>query len=132
MKPIPDEIYIQIYYFAKFKRFANLKNPKTYNEKLNWLKLHDRNPLYTTLVDKYEVKEYVASIIGKEYIIPTIGVWEHFDDINFDQLPNQFVLKCTHDSEGIVIVKDKNKLDIKAVKKKIEDSLKFQFYYIGR
>lgn len=129
---LPDKLYIQIYYFSHFKKFADLKNPTTYNEKLNWLKLHDRNPLYTTLVDKCEVKKYVASIIGKEYIIPTIGVWEHFDDIDFDQLPNQFVLKCTHDSEGVVIVKDKSKLDRKTAKKKLEDSLKLQFYYIGR
>lgn len=127
-----DELYIQIYYFSHFKRFANLRKPKTYNEKLNWLKLHDRNPLYTTLVDKYEVKKYVEPIIGKEHIIPTLGVWEDFDDIDFDKLPNQFVLKCTHDSEGIVIVRDKSKLDKAAVKEKIEAALKQNFYYIGR
>lgn len=69
---LPDYIYIQLYYFAYFKRFANLKNPKTYNEKLNWLKLYDRNPKYTKLVDKYEVKEYIKEQIGEEYIIPTI------------------------------------------------------------
>lgn len=129
---IPDKAYIQIYYFSHFKRLANLKNPKTYNEKLNWLKLHDRNPLYTHLVDKYEAKEYVAEIIGNEYIIPTFGVWEHFDDINFDALPNQFVLKCTHDSEGLVIVKDKSRMDKIAAKDKIEAALKLNFYYIGR
>lgn len=132
MQFIPDSLYIQIYYFAHFKKFCNLKKPNTYNEKLNWLKLHDRNPLYTTLVDKYEAKEYVAQIIGNEYIIPTLGVWDSFDDIDFDKLPNQFVLKCTHDSEGLVIVKDKNKLDKKAAKEKIEAALKQNFYYIGR
>lgn len=104
----------------------------TYNEKLNWLKLHDHNPLYTTLVDKYEAKKYIARIIGNEYIIPTLGVWNSFDDIDFDRLPNQFVLKCTHDSEGLVIVKDKSKLDKKAAKEKIEAALKQNFYYIGR
>ena len=129
---IPDEAYIQLYYFSHFKHFANLNNPKTYNEKLNWLKLHDRNPLYTILVDKYEVKEYVGKAIGEEYIIPTLGVWEHFDDIDFDQLPDQFVLKCTHDSEGLVIVKDKGKLDKAAAREKIEAALKVNFYYIGR
>ena len=127
-----NSLYIQIYYFAHFKKFCNLKKPNTYNEKLNWLKLHDHNPLYTTLVDKYEAKEYVAQIIGNEYIIPTLGVWDSFDDIDFDKLPNQFVLKCTHDSEGLVIVKDKNKLDKKAAKEKIEAALKQNFYYIGR
>lgn len=103
---LPDALYIQLNYFAHFKKFANLKKPVTYNEKLNWLKLHDHNPLYTTLVDKYEVK--ICRKNNRGYIIPTLGVWEHFEDINFEALPNQFVLKCTHDSEGLVIVKDKN------------------------
>lgn len=132
MRFIPDSIYIQIYYFAHFKKFCDLKKPSTYNEKLNWLKLHDHNPLYPTLVDKYEAKEYVARIIGNEYIIPTLGVWDTFDDIDFEKLPNQFVLKCTHDSEGLVIVKDKKKLDKNAAKEKIEAALKQNFYYIGR
>lgn len=132
MRALPDELYIQIYYFAHFKKFCNLKNPKTYNEKLNWLKLHDRNPLYTTLVDKYEVKEYVAKLIGDQYIIPTLGVWDSFDQIDFDKLPEQFVLKCTHDSEGLVIVRDKSKLDRAAAKGTIEAALKQNFYYIGR
>lgn len=129
---MPDKWYIQMYYFAHYKKFCNLKNPITYNEKLNWLKLHDHNPIYTTLVDKYEVKEYVARIIGNEYIIPTLGAWDSFDEIDFDKLPDQFVLKCTHDSEGLVIVKDKNRLDKKAAKEKIETALKQNFYYIGR
>lgn len=132
MRFIPDSIYIQIYYFAHFKKFCDLKNPNTYNEKLNWLKLHDHNPVYPTLVDKYEAKEYVARIIGNEYIIPTLGVWDTFDDIDFEKLPNQFVLKCTHDSEGLVIVKDKKKLDKNVAKEKIEAALKQNFYYIGR
>lgn len=129
---LPDRMYIQIYYFAHFKCFANLRTPQTYNEKLNWLKLYDRNPLYTKLVDKYEVKEYVASVIGREYIIPTLDVWNHFDDIDFDELPDQFVLKCTHDSEGLVIVRDKSNMDKAAAKEKIEAALKQNFYYIGR
>ena len=132
MKFIPDKMYLQIYYFSRFKKFIDFKNPKTYNEKLNWLKINDRNPLYTKLVDKYEVKEYVTNLIGEEYIIPTIGVWNNFDEIDFSKLPNQFVLKCTHDSEGLVIVKDKSKLDIKSVKEKLTNSLKNNFYYIGR
>ena len=129
---IPDKAYIQIYYFARFKKFANIKSPETFNEKLQWLKLYDHNPLYTKLVDKYEVKKYVADIIGDKYIIPTLGVWDNFDDIDFDSLPNQFVLKCTHDSEGIVIVKDKNSFDFMKAKSIICDALKHNFYYIGR
>lgn len=129
---LPDDLYIQLNYFAHFKKFCNLKNPVTFNEKLNWLKLHDRNPMYTRIVDKYEAKKYVADIIGNEYIIPTLGVWDRFDDIDIDTLPDQFVLKCTHDSEGLVIVKDKCKLDKVAAKEKIEAALAQNFYYIGR
>jgi hypothetical protein len=132
LRILPDTVYIQLYYFAHFRKFCNLKNPGTYNEKLNWLKLHDRNPDYIKMVDKYDAKEYVASILGDEYIIPTLGVWDNFEDIDFSKLPNQFVLKCTHDSEGLVIVKDKNQLNIPLAKKKIESALKCNFYYIGR
>ena len=106
----------------------DLDNPKTFNEKLQWLKLHDRKPEYTRMVDKYEAKLYVAEKIGEEYIIPTLGVWERFDDIDFDSLPDQFVLKCTHDSGGLVICKDKSKLDLKGAKKKINKSLKRNYF----
>ncbi len=129
---LPDKLYLQIYYFAQFKKFINFKNPKTYNEKLNWLKINDRNPEYTKMVDKYEAKRYVSNIIGEEYIIPTIGIWDKFDEIDFDRMPNQFVLKCTHDSEGLVIVKDKSKLNITKAKEKIEEAMKYNFFYIGR
>ena len=110
----------------------NLDNPRTFNEKLQWLKLYDRKDIYTKMVDKYEAKKYVADIIGKGYIIPTIGIYDKFDDINFSELPNQFVIKCTHNSGGLVIVKDKKKLDIKGVKRKINRSLKRKYYYHGR
>lgn len=129
---LPDSLYIQLYYFGAFRKFCGLKNPHTYNEKLNWLKLNDRNPLYTTLVDKYEVKQWVAERIGEEYIIPTLGVWNNFDEIDFDQLPNQFVLKCTHDSEGLAIVKDKRKFDRTTAKANIQNALRYDFFYIGR
>lgn len=109
----------------------DLENPKTYNEKLQWLKLHDRNPDYTTMVDKFAVKKYVADKIGEQYIIPTLGVWDRFEDIDFDKLPNQFVLKCTHDSGGIAICKDKANFDFKAAKKKINKSLRTNYYYSG-
>jgi len=111
----------------------NLDNPQTFNEKLQWLKLHDHNPLYTTLVDKYEVKQYIKEKLGEEYVIPIIGgPWTSVDDINFNELPNQFVLKCTHDSGGIVICRDKTKLDVEAAKKKLKKALKTKFYYGSR
>ena len=131
-KILPDSIYIKYLYKKIMKKRLNLKNPKTFNEKLQWLKLHDRKEIYTTMVDKYEAKKYVASIIGEEYIIPTLGVYDSFDDIDFSKLPNQFVIKCTHDSGGLVIVKEKNKLNIKEARKKINRSLKNNFYYNGR
>lgn len=129
---ISDEVFIKAYYYNVFHRPIDLKNPQTFNEKLQWLKLYDRNPEYTTMVDKYAVKQYVADKIGEEYIIPTLGVWNHFDEIDFKKLPNQFVLKCTHDSGGLVICKDKSKLDFKAAKQKIEESLKHNYYLSGR
>jgi hypothetical protein len=93
----------------------NLDNPKTYNEKLQWLKLHDRKPEYMTMVDKYEAKLYVSKIIGEDYIIPTIAVYNNVEAIDFESLPDQFVLKCTHDSGGVVICEDKANLDIDSV-----------------
>jgi hypothetical protein len=110
----------------------NLKEPKTFNEKIQWLKLHDRRQEYTQLVDKYEVKKIVAEKIGEQYIIPTLGVWNHFDEINFDALPNQFVLKCTHDSGSIVIVKDKAQLNKAEARKILEEGLGRNYYYSGR
>lgn len=127
-----DDVYLKRMFEIAMGYELNLDNPQTYNEKLQWLKLHDHNPRYTTMVDKYVVKDYVASIIGKDYIIPTLGVWDKFDDIDFNALPNQFVLKCTHDSGGLVICKDKNKFDINSAAKKINKSLKRNFYYYGR
>ena len=108
LKWLPDELFLKIMFRLKIGVWPNLKNPKTFNEKIQWLKLHDRNPLYTRLVDKYEVRQYVKDMIGEEYLIPLLGVWDNFDDIDFDALPNQFVLKCTHDSGGLVICKDKS------------------------
>lgn len=129
---MPDEMFLKLKYRGTIGHRLNLDSPKTFNEKLQWLKLHDRKPIYTTMVDKYAVKKYVAERIGKQYIIPTLGVWKHFDDIDFDKLPNQFVLKCTHDSGGLVICKDKEKFDIQAARKKITKSLKTNYYYNGR
>lgn len=127
-----DKTYLSIAFKIRMGKELNLDNPKTYSEKLQWLKLYDRKPQYTDMVDKYKAKEYVSDIIGHEYIIPTLGVWNKFEDIDFDSLPNQFVLKCTHDSGGLVICKDKNKLDIAAAKRKIDKCLKHNFFYAQR
>lgn len=127
-----DKNYIRLKFYQRMGYFPNINNPQTFNEKLQWLKLYDRKPKYTQMVDKYEAKKYVASIIGKEYIIPTYGVWDRFDDIDFCSLPDQFVLKCTHDSGGLVICKDKSKLNINEVRQKIEKSLRTNYYLSGR
>lgn len=124
-----DERYIKIAFKILVSKPLNLENPRTFNEKLQWIKIHDRRPEYTMMVDKYAVKEFVAKKIGEKYVIPTLGVWNHFDDIDFDLLPNQFVLKCTHDSGGLVICKDKKQLDKVKAKKKIEECLKHNYYY---
>ena len=108
---IPDKLYLQAVYYSKFHRFIDFDHPKTFNEKLQWLKLYDRDPEYITLVDKYAVKDYVADRIGEKYVIPTIGAWHEAGKIEFDTLPNSFVLKCNHDSGGIVICKNKEELD---------------------
>ena len=127
-----DKKYIQYLWKNKMNYPLNLDNPKTYNEKLQWLKLYNHKPEYTIMVDKYLAKEYVANKIGKEHIIPTIGVWDNVDDIDFDSLPQQFVLKCTHDSGGLVICKDKANLNIFKAKNKLNKSLNTNFYLLGR
>lgn len=132
MRILPDKLAINLDYFRVFGKFPDLKNPKTFNEKLQWLKLHDRKTIYTTMVDKYAVKQYVAERIGEDHIVPTLGVWEAFDEIDFDALPQQFVLKCTHDCGGLVICKDKSTLDKSAAKQKIETSLKRNYYWQAR
>ena len=125
---MPDRLYLQLLYRQRMGYRLNLDNPLTFNEKIQWLKLYDRKPIYTTMVDKYKAKEYVAGIIGKEHIIPNLGVWNHFDEINFELLPDRFVLKCTHDSGGLVICKNKKDLDIKKARDKIEKSLRTDYY----
>ena len=129
---IPDELYLKIAYKLATGHKANLNNPQTFNEKLQWLKLHDRNPQYTIYVDKYKVREYIANTIGKEYLIPLLGVWENANDINFDNLPNQFVLKCNHDSGSVIICKNKKELNKKQTIKKLNKALKNTGYWFGR
>lgn len=129
---VPDRICISLMYYKHFHRFPSLNNPKTFNEKLQWLKLHDRRPEYIKMVDKFAVKQYIASVLGEEFIIPTLGVWDNADDIDFDKLPKQFVLKCTHDSHSIIVCKDKSKLDFEAARKTLNNGLKRNLFYYGR
>lgn len=129
---IPDKLYLKLKYRSRMGKKLNIDNPKTYNEKLQWLKLYDRKPLYTRMVDKYEAKIYAAKIIGEEYIIPTLGIWDNFDNIDFELLPERFVLKCTHDSGGLVICLDKSKFDKIGAKKKISACLKTNYFWHGR
>ena len=119
-----DELYLKIVYWLSMGKTLNLKNPTTFNEKLQWLKLYNRKPEYTVMVDKVKAKEYVAKIIGEEHIIPTLGVWDDPDEIDFNKLPNQFVLKCNHNSGlGMCICRDKSKLDIEKVKRELRKGL---------
>lgn len=129
---LPDDKYLKYRYRIQLGKKLDLDNPKTFNEKMQWLKLHDRNPKYIKMVDKYEAKKYVSEIIGDEYIIPTIGIYDSFDEIDFNNLPNKFVMKCTHDSGCIIICKDKKKLDIEQAKQKFNKGLKRNYYFGGR
>lgn len=125
---VPAEQFLTENYRILMGRKLNLDNPKTYTEKLQWLKLYDHRPEYTTMVDKYAAKQYVAEKIGEEYIIPLLGVWDRAEDIDFDTLPDRFVLKTTHDSGSYVVCKDKSKLDISAARKRMAKFLKRKYY----
>lgn len=125
----PDKQYLQMLFRLKMGYKLDLNNPKTFSEKLQWLKLYNRKEIYTTLVDKYAVKEYVSKAIGEEHIIPTLGVWNNSDDIEFDKLPNQFVLKTTNGGGGdVVICKDVSKFDYEKTKKHLNQGLKKNIY----
>lgn len=127
-----DATYLKLCYRGYLGNKLDLENPTTFNEKLQWLKLHDRNPFYAKLVDKAEVKPWVAERIGWEHVVPTYGVWDSFDEIDFDSLPEHFVLKCTHDSGGLVICRDRSIFDLDAARKKIESALARNFFWSGR
>ncbi len=130
---LSDEEYLKRFYQATMGMPLNLDNPKTFNEKLQWLKLYDRRPEYTMMVDKYLVREHIANKLGKEYLIPLLGVWDTPEDIDFDMLPNQFVLKCNHNSGlGMCICNNKTKLNINKVKKELYKGLKQNYYLTGR
>jgi len=126
---LSDKVYLKYRYKKVLGEKLNLKNPKTFNEKMQWLKLYDRNPEYHKMVDKYEAKFIIANRIGSEYVIPNYGVWDKFEEIEFNKLPNQFVLKCTHDSGSVVICTEKNDFDFISAKKKISTALKQDYYH---
>ncbi len=128
LRGMPDEVFLRKTYEMKMGRPLNLENPVSYTEKLQWLKAYDHRPEYTVMVDKYAVKQYVAEKIGPEYVIPLLGVWDRVEDIDFDTLPERFVLKTTHDSGGILVCQDKNSLDIGDVQKKFAYSLGREYY----
>lgn len=128
-KWIPDTIYLQMLYYLRMRKKLNLKHPITFDEKLQWLKLYNRRPEYTMMVDKVAVKKYVAKVIGNEYIIPTLGVWDNPDEIDFAKLPEQFVLKCNHNSgKGMFICKDKSSMDERRVISNLKRGLKEDYY----
>ena len=129
---LPDKLYIEMMFFRHFGYFARINAPRTFNEKLQWLKLYDHNPLYTTMVDKVKAKDYVASIIGSQHIIPTLGVWESAESIDFSSLPNQFVIKCNHDSHGVIVCSDKTQINEEMIRQKLERRLNSSGYYYGR
>ncbi len=124
---LPDKIYLKKVYKARIGKNLNLKNPKTFMEKMNWLKLYDRNPLYTIMADKYKAREYIAEKVGEQYLVPLLGVWDSPDEIDFDALPDQFVLKCNHDN-GVIICKDKSQLDVEKIKKELSERLERDYY----
>lgn len=134
---LPDTMFAnQLYIRIRYKYFVNkplsFENPKTFTEKLQYLKLYNRKEIYKTMTNKYEAKKYVADIIGEKYIIPLLGVWDNADDIDYDKLPNKFVLKCTHDSGGYVICLDKDKLDKEKVNKHLNKCLSIDYWKIAR
>ena len=123
-----DRKYLELRYKMMAGKVLNLDNPKSFDDKLQWLKLYDHNPFYSTIVDKYEAKKYIAGRLGEEYVPRLLGLWDDFDEIDFSSLPSSFVLKCTHDSGGVVICPDKNNFDYKRAERIIERSMKRNFF----
>ena len=132
-KNMTDEKFLKLKYYALMGEKLNLQNPETFNEKLQWLKLYNRKPEYTVMVDKYLVREYIKEKIGEEYLIPLIGVWDDPEEIDFDALPDKFAMKCNHNSGlGMCICKDKSKLDIDSVKAELKKGLGQDYYLMHR
>jgi hypothetical protein len=129
---LPDKPYLKLVYWGETGKKLNLDVPVTYNEKLQWLKLYDRKPEYIKYADKYAVRSYIRETIGEQYLIPLLGVYENVEEINWDLLPNKFVLKCTHGSGANIICTDKDNLDVKDANKKLNKWMKKSWYWFGR
>lgn len=129
---LSDEMYLKLVYKGNTGRKLNLSDPTRYTEKLQWMKIHDHNPQYTTMVDKAAAKDWAGELIGRRHIIPTIGLWKRFEDIDFDELPDRFVLKCTHDSKSVIICKDKQMFDYADAREKLNRALRREYFYEGR
>ena len=131
-KMIPDKLYLKIMFFYHFHKILNFNNVETLNEKIQWLKINDREYNNRNLVDKYEVRKYIKNALGEEYLIPLIGVWSNMDEINFNDLPDKFVLKCTHDSKSVIICKDKSSFNFDKAKEILNKNLKKNAFWYGR
>lgn len=129
---MPDPLYLRLLFRLRLGYRLNLSSPRSFNEKIQWLKLYDRRPEYRQYVDKYAVRDHIRKVVGEEYLIPLLGVWDSVEDIDFALLPNQFVLKTTHDSGGVVICRDKSVFDISAAKQKLNRHMKNDFFNFGR
>lgn len=132
---LPDKLYLQLFYFATTGKFIDFKNPKGFCEKLQWLKVNEKNPQYAKLVDKLAVRKHITEVLGEEYLFPLLGSWKKFEDINFESLPEQFVLKCNHDSGSTKVISSKSNLtqtDLDEMKKFFNKRLKRDFFYAGR
>lgn len=132
MSILPDKAYLSLIYAIRMKKMMNWHNPKSFSEKLQWIKVYDHNPLYIQLVDKYEMKKYVDQVIGPGHTVPTLGVWDSVDDIDFSKLPERFVIKGTHDSGSVIVCKDRNTFDENSARSKLQDSLNTNLYYLSR
>lgn len=129
---LPDKWYLKLLWKFTYGYELDLKHPKTFSEKLQWLKLYDRKPIYTTMVDKYRAKQWIADKIGEQYVIPTLAVYNSVDEIDLDKLPEKFVLKCNHDSGSVVICKDKSMFNLEEAKKKLGEGLVKNYYWVYR
>ena len=129
---LPDASYLRLMFRLRMGKKLDLDNPRSFNEKQQWLKIHNRKDEYTTMADKYLAKDYVAKKVGSQYVVPLLGVWDRFDDIDFDSLPDQFVLKCNHDSGTFIICRNKAELAKAKVKKELEKSLRRNYYVLKR
>lgn len=135
LKFLPDKLYLQLFYFATTGKLINFKIPVGFNEKMQWLKVNDKRAEYTKLVDKLAVRENIKEVLGEEYLFPLLGAWESFDDIDFDALPEKFVLKCNHDSGSAKVIHNKSELtekDFVELRRHFSKRLKQDFFYAGR